>query len=175
MPVGDEDQVRHPIDGKLMALVSADVSFAGENAEPVYLPAFHIDVFPTTNADYARFVAATDYKPPQHWESGEIPEGLDNHPVVFVPWHDAQAYAQWSAKALPSAQQWEKAARGTRGEISPWGNQRTPAKVNCREGGKRSTTPVDCYASGISPTVSMTCAATRGVGARQSPSLAATS
>src|SRR5690606_33875135 len=151
VPVGDEDQVRHPIDGKLMTLVPAGVYFAGESAEPVYLPAFYIDAFPTTNADYARFVAATDYKPPQHWEDGKVPEGLENHPVVFVTWHDANAYAQWSAKALPTAQQWEKAARGTRGEIYPWGNQRTPAKVNCREGGKRSTTPVDCYASGVSP------------------------
>ncbi|WP_231336122.1 SUMF1/EgtB/PvdO family nonheme iron enzyme [Actinomadura graeca] len=151
VPVGDEDQARHPIDGKLMTLVPAGVYFAGENSEPVYLPAFYIDVFPTTNADYARFVTATDHKPPQHWENGQIPEGLENHPVVFVTWHDAQAYAQWSAKTLPSAQQWEKAARGTRGEIYPWGNQRTPAKVNCREGGKRSTTPVDCYASGVRP------------------------
>ncbi len=128
VPVGDEDQVRHPVDGKLMTLVPAYVYFAGENNEPVYLPAFYIDVFPTTNADYARFVAATDYKPPQHWENGDIPEGLENHPVVFVTWHDAHAYAQWSAKTLPSAQQWEKAARGTRGEIYPWGNQRTPLR-----------------------------------------------
>ncbi|MFB4318134.1 SUMF1/EgtB/PvdO family nonheme iron enzyme [Actinomadura sp. 21ATH] len=151
IPVGDEDQVRHPIDGKLMTLVPSGVYFAGETNEPAYLQAFYIDVFPTTNADYARFVAATDYKPPQHWENGEVPEGLSDHPVVFTTWHDATAYAQWSAKALPSAQQWEKAARGTRGDIYPWGSQRTPAKVNCREGGKRSTTPVDCYASGVSP------------------------
>ncbi|MEW2353142.1 SUMF1/EgtB/PvdO family nonheme iron enzyme [Spirillospora sp. NPDC029432] len=33
----------------------------------------------------------------------------------------------------------------------PWGSQRTPAKVNCREGRQRSTTPVDYYASGVSP------------------------
>ena len=151
VPVGDEDQVRHPVDGKLMTLVPAGVYFSGENNEPVYLPAFYIDVFPTTNKDYARFVAATDYKPPQHWENDEVPNDLADHPVVFVTWHDANAYAQWSAKGLPSSQQWEKAARGTRGDIYPWGSQRTPPKCNCREGGKRSTTPVDCYASGVSP------------------------
>ncbi|MDL4776363.1 SUMF1/EgtB/PvdO family nonheme iron enzyme [Actinomadura xylanilytica] len=151
IPVGDEDQVRHPIDGKLMTLVPAGVYFAGQQNEPVYLPAFYIDVFPTTNADYARFVKATDHKPPQHWENGELPQATTDHPVVFVTWHDASAYAQWSAKGLPTNQQWEKAARGTRGDIYPWGSQRTPAKCNSREGGKRSTTPVDCYASGVSP------------------------
>jgi transcriptional regulator with XRE-family HTH domain len=148
IPVGDEYQVRHPIDGKLMTLVEAGVFFAGGDNEPLYVPAFYIDVFPTTNADYARFVAATDHKPPQHWEGGEPPP---DHPVVFVTWHDATAYAQWSAKTLPTNQQWEKAARGTRGSIYPWGDQRTPAKVNCREHAIRSTTPVDRYASGVSP------------------------
>ncbi|GAA2614275.1 SUMF1/EgtB/PvdO family nonheme iron enzyme [Actinomadura fulvescens] len=151
IPVGDEDQVRHPVDGKLMTLVPAGVYFAGPDNEPAYVPAFYIDVFPTTNVDYARFLSATDAKPPQHWENGEMPATLSDHPVVFVTWHDANAYAQWSAKSLPTSKQWEKAARGTRGDIYPWGNQRTPAKCNCREGGKRSTTPVDCYASGVSP------------------------
>ncbi|MFG2003446.1 SUMF1/EgtB/PvdO family nonheme iron enzyme [Spirillospora sp. NPDC048911] len=151
IPIGDEHQARHPIDGKLMALVEAGVFFAGPDNEPIYVPGFYIDVFPTTNADYARFVAATDHKPPQHWENGEPPGDLLNHPVVFVTWHDAHAYAQWSAKTLPTSQQWEKAARGTRGDIYPWGSQRTPAKVNCREHGIRATTPVDCYASGVSP------------------------
>jgi formylglycine-generating enzyme required for sulfatase activity len=151
IPVGDEHQVRHPIDGKLMTLIEAGVFFSGPDNEPVYLPAFYIDVFPTTNADYARFVTATDTKPPQHWDNDEPPEDLLDHPVVFVTWHDANAYAQWSAKTLPTSQQWEKAARGTRGDIYPWGSQRTPAKCNCREHGIRSTTPVDCYASGVSP------------------------
>lgn len=150
IPIGDENQVRHPIDGKLMTLVEAGVFFSGSDDEPIYLPAFYIDVFPTTNADYARFVAATDAKPPQLWDNGEPAEALLDHPVVFVTWHDANAYAQWSAKNLPSSQQWEKAARGTRGDIYPWGSQRTPAKCNCREHGIRSTTPVDCYASGVS-------------------------
>jgi formylglycine-generating enzyme required for sulfatase activity len=151
IPVGDENQVRHPVDGKLMTLVDAGVFFAGEHNEPIYLPAFYIDVYPTTNADYARFVAATDADPPQHWQDGEPPADQLDYPVVFVTWHDANAYAQWAGKELPTAQQWEKAARGTRGDIYPWGSQRTPAKCNCREHGIGSTTPVDRYASGVSP------------------------
>ncbi len=151
IPVGDEHHIRHPVDGKLMTLVDAGIFFAGPDNEPVYLPAFYIDVYPTTNADYARYIAATDATPPQHWEDGKPPADQLDHPVVFVTWHDANAYAQWAGKSLPTSQQWEKAARGTRGDIYPWGSQRTPAKCNCRENGIRSTTPVDRYASGVSP------------------------
>lgn len=151
IPVGDEHQVRHPVDGKLMTLVDAGIYFAGPDNEPVYLPAFYIDVYPTTNADYARYIAATNATPPQHWEDGKPPTDQLDHPVVFVTWHDATSYATWAGKQLPTAQQWEKAARGTRGDIYPWGSQRTPAKCNCRENGVGGTTPVDRYASGVSP------------------------
>lgn len=145
-------QVRHPIDGKLMALVEAGEFLHGDANESVFIPAFYIDVFPTTNADYARFVTATGHRAPQHWsQAGEPPSHLLNHPVVFVTWHDASAYASWAAKSLPSSEQWEKAARGERGDIYPWGSQLTAAKCNVREGGIGSTTPVDRYHSGASP------------------------
>jgi formylglycine-generating enzyme required for sulfatase activity len=134
-----------------MTLVEAGVYFSGEDNEPVYLPAYYIDVFPTTNTDYARFIAATDHEPPEHWDGTKPPDTLYDHPVVFVTWHDANAYAQWSAKTLPTSQQWEKAARGTRGDIYPWGSQRTPAKCNVREGRVGATTPVNRYHSGVSP------------------------
>ncbi|MEU6405460.1 SUMF1/EgtB/PvdO family nonheme iron enzyme [Streptomyces sp. NPDC046985] len=45
--------------------------------------------------------------------------------MVWVAWHDATAYARWAGKALPTAQQREKAARGPRGRIYPWGNEPT--------------------------------------------------
>lgn len=152
LPVGESHQVRHPVDGKLMALVDAGVFFAGPDNEPVWLPAFYIDVFPTTNADYARFIAATGHPAPQHWDNHSgPPDTLFDHPVTFVTWHDAAAYAEWAAKSLPSGQQWEKAARGTRGDTHPWGGQLTPAKCNVREDGIGSTTPVDRYHSGVSP------------------------
>jgi transcriptional regulator with XRE-family HTH domain len=49
-------QVRHPIDGKLMTLVEAGEFLYGDDNESRFIPAFYIDVFPTTNADYARFL-----------------------------------------------------------------------------------------------------------------------
>ena len=56
-------QFRHPIDGKLMTLVEAGEFLYGDANESVFLPAFYIDVFPTTNADYARFVTNASPQP----------------------------------------------------------------------------------------------------------------
>lgn len=144
-------QARHPVDGKLMTLVPSGVFLAGRDNEPVWIDAFYIDVHPTTNADYARFIAATGHAPPVHWTDGQHPEDLHDRPAVFVTWSDANAYAKWAGKAAPDSQEWEKAARGPRGEIYPWGNQPTPAKCNVRDAMISSTTPVDRYHSGVSP------------------------
>jgi formylglycine-generating enzyme required for sulfatase activity len=127
------------------------VFLAGRDREPLWLPGFYIDVMPTTNADYARFVAATGHAVPDHWTDGEFPAGLANHPVVGVTHRDAAAYAAWARKALPTAVEWEKAARGTRGNIYPWGDRPAPAKCNVRESSVGHTSPVDRYHSGASP------------------------
>lgn len=147
----ENHQIRHPVDGRLMTLVDAGIYLSGADNQPVWLPAFYIDVFPVTNADYERFVHATGHPVPQHWADGRCPNELFDHPVVFVTWSDAAAYAQWSAKSLPTGQQWEKAARGDRGDVYPWGSQMTPAKCNVRENCIGSTTPVSRYHSGVSP------------------------
>jgi formylglycine-generating enzyme required for sulfatase activity len=104
-----------------MTRVEAGVFLSGSDNESVWLPTFWLDVFPTTNAEYARFAAATGRPAPRHWPGGKCPDDLFDHPVVWVTWHDAAAYAAWSGKSLPTNQQWEKAARGlkaapTRGE-----------------------------------------------------------
>ncbi|RLV09996.1 DNA-binding protein [Streptomyces griseocarneus] len=143
---------RHPVDGKLMVLVEEGMFLLGEELEAVWLPAFYMDVFPTTNADYARFVSATGHRTPKHWGTeGRCPDSIFDHPVVWVTWRDAEAYAAWAAKALPSSQQWEKAARGPRGDVYPWGSSATAAKCNVRESGIGHTTPVSRYQSGASP------------------------
>lgn len=143
--------VRHPVDGSSMAKIEGSVFLSGPSNDPLWLPAYCIDIHPISNADYARFVQATGHIAPQHWPDGRVPPQIGDHPVVYVTWHDAARYAAWAGKALPSADQWEKAARGTSGNVYPWGDQPTPAKCNVRENGVGETSPVGCYQSGVSP------------------------
>jgi len=116
----------------------------------VYLDAFYIDKTEVTNAEYKRFVDATGHRAPDHWTNGQIPAGLENHPVVNVSWEDAAAYAQWAGKRLPTEAEWEKAARGTDGRLFPWGNNAW-GLANTRESGPHTTTPVGSYPDYASP------------------------
>ncbi len=113
--------------------------------------AFFIDLYEVTNADYAEFVKATGHEPPFHWNNGKIPEGKENHPVVYVSWFDADAYCRWKGKRLPTEEEWEKAARGTDGRIYPWGNLWTLDKSNNPYKGSTGTEPVGRYPEGRSP------------------------
>ncbi|MGA5134411.1 formylglycine-generating enzyme family protein [Streptomyces olivoreticuli] len=142
---------RHPVDGKVMTPVEEGIYLSGPDNRSVWLESYLIDVYPTTNEDYAAFVLATGHRPPQHWPRGHCPVALATHPVVWVTWHDATAYARWTGKELPTARQWEKAARGPRGRIYPWGNEPTAAKANTAEAAIDATTSVSRYQSGVSP------------------------
>lgn len=142
---------KHLRDGKLMVKVPEGIFLAGADNEPTWVDDFYIDAFPTTNADYARFCAATGHMPPQHWGGTRCSRELYDHPVVEVSWTDAIAYASWAGKELPTSLQWEKAARGTTGTSYPWGDQKTWAKCNVRETEIGSTTPVSRFHSGVSP------------------------
>lgn len=133
-----------------MAHIPAGTYLSGHEPSPVWLPAYHIDVYPVTNNDYDRFISATGHPTPAHWIDGHCPDNIRDHPVVFVTWHDADAYAAWTGKRLPTSQQWEKAARGADGQTYPWGSTSSPAKCNVRESGSRTTTPVTRYHSGAS-------------------------
>lgn len=119
-------------------------------AHSVDLPAYKMDKYLVTNAQYARFVAATGYRAPLDWKNGKIPKGMELHPVTMVTWADAKAYAKWAGKRLPSEAEWEKAARGTDGRRWPWGNKMDPARLNTYYT-VGSTTPVTKYPNGASP------------------------
>jgi formylglycine-generating enzyme required for sulfatase activity len=80
--------------------------------------AFYIDKTEVSNAEYKRFVDATGHVPPQSTVFLTRPD----LPVVAVSFDDAEAYAKWAHKRLPSEEEWEKAARGTDGRRYPWGN-----------------------------------------------------
>ena len=80
---------------------------------------------------------ATEFSPlPSHWKEGKIPEGKENHPAVYVSWEGGQKYCEWMTKEtgretkLPTEAQWEKAARGPKGFMYPWGNDWNPRNCN---------------------------------------------
>jgi formylglycine-generating enzyme required for sulfatase activity len=125
----------------------------------VYLDAFYIDRTEVTNAEFARFVAATrhvtdaeQYGAGQIWGPngwfeqegaqwrhpmgpGDSIDGLDEHPVVQVSWNDATAFCAWSGKRLPREAEWEKAARGVDARDYPWGVDFDPTKLNYCDAG----------------------------------------
>jgi len=138
---GKDNEVIKGKDGAEMVLIPAgefqmgtkDALPAEDPVHAVYLDAFYMDKYEVTNAQYRRFVKETGHKEPEGWylvntdlhkgyRSGELHRGLkplsdkrfngDNQPVVCVNWEDAKAYAEWAGKRLPTAAEWEKAARG---------------------------------------------------------------
>ena len=127
------------------------ISGEGEGQKTIHLDAFQISKYPVTNAEYAKFVRETGHRVPGHWDGNEPPPDKLNHPVVNVNWHDANAYAEWAGKQLPTEEQWEKAARGSDGREYPWGNEFDNSRCNTKESGIGSTTPVGVYPGGVSP------------------------
>ncbi|MDI6793723.1 MAG: SUMF1/EgtB/PvdO family nonheme iron enzyme [bacterium] len=109
-----------------------------------------LDKYPVTNAQYARFLNEIgrfeekwidlegSYKNERsriHRERGEfkVGPGYERHPVNFVSFYGAEAYAQWAGKELPSEWLWEKAGRGIDGRTYPWGDTWDWDKCNSGE------------------------------------------
>jgi formylglycine-generating enzyme required for sulfatase activity len=112
-----------------------------------------------TNAQYALYVQdVKDTKAPEHWRGGNVPPGLENHPVVNVSWDDALAYCKWLGEkiqkpiTLPSEAEWEKAARGDKDKRSyPWGDDWRELHCNSIGLSLIDTTPVGLFLNGASP------------------------
>lgn len=134
----------HEKSGLEMLLIPAGEFLYGEEKELKFLPDFWMAKTPVTNAHYAKFMRDAGYKAPGHWENGKYPTELANHPVIYVSWHDATAYAQWAELQLPSEEQWEKAARGQDGREYPWDHEWKPY-CNTKEAGIGGTTRVGYY------------------------------
>ena len=122
-------------------------SFDEKPVHSVYVDAFYMDKYEVTNAQYAAFLNAKG----KHTESGktwldiggahvriEYVGGVyrakgeyENHPVTYVSWYGAVAYAAWAGKRLPTEAEWEKAARGNLAGLKyPWGNTIDRNKAN---------------------------------------------
>lgn len=116
---------------------------------------FAIDLTPVTNAEYAKFLEETGYRPRhvdnflKHWRGRVPPAGKERHPVVYVDLEDARAYAKWAGKRLPADLEWQYAAAGPAALLYPWGNEMIPRL--CNDGANSDTTAVDSFPAGRSP------------------------
>lgn len=106
---------------------------------------FKISRTQVTNSQYRLFIDGTGYAAPSHWKNGLIPQGKENHPVVFVSLLDALQFCTWANVRLPSEFEWEIAARGDEARKFPWGNRPPTNKLCNFNSEKRDTTPVNYY------------------------------
>jgi iron(II)-dependent oxidoreductase len=104
---------------------TADEPWAYDNERPAHeaeTGAFSIDVEPVSNGDYAAFLADGGWdEPPLSWERdgdawvrrrfGRVEPVPRNEPVQHISWEEADAYARWAGKRLPSEAEWERAAK----------------------------------------------------------------
>ncbi|MGW6158313.1 ergothioneine biosynthesis protein EgtB [Streptomyces sp. NPDC055144] len=148
------------------------------------VPPFHIDTAPVTNGAYLAFMDDGGYDDSRWWtpegwalvrdnglrsplfwrrEAGQwlrrrfgVTEVVPpDEPVVHVSWYEADAYARWAGRRLPSEAEWEKAARfdpaSGRSMRYPWGDaDPTPERANLGQRHLRPA-PAGSYPSGESP------------------------
>jgi iron(II)-dependent oxidoreductase len=153
-------------------------------AHQVDVPAFAIDTVPVTNGAYQRFIAAGGYDDPRYWSEtgwahrqeaglvaprfwardgdrwlrtrfGVVEPVPADEPVVHVSFYEAEAYATWAGRRLPTEAEWEKAARFDpatgRSRRFPWGDDDpTPERANLDQRHLRPA-EVGAYPAGASP------------------------
>lgn len=149
-------------------------SFVYQDGEPRELPTYWMARYPVTNAQYHAFIDDDGYKNRRWWSDLKKPEPRlsqltrSQRPRTDVDWYETVAFTRWlsarlelpeGALRLPTELEWEKAARGKKGLIYPWGNAYKPGFANVDEThGKpkgrwylKQTTAVGLYPHGRSP------------------------
>ena len=157
-PITPSDMVLIPAGEFKMGSNDNDAENDEKPRHTVYIDAFYIDKYEVTNAQYKKFIDANpqwrkdrilrkyhdgDYL--KHWDENNYPPADGDHPIVYVSWYAAMAYAEWRGKRLPTEAEWEKAARGDQyGRDYAWGDSLDSNKANYGEN-IGDTTPVGNY------------------------------
>ncbi len=153
-------------------------------AHPVDVGPYWIDTTPVTNRAYRAFVEDGGYDDPRWWSTegwahrsaaglaapgfwrpdgggwsrrrfGVVEPVPDDEPVQHVSWYEADAWARWAGRRLPTEAEWEKAARhdpGTgRSRRYPWGDEDPRPEVANLGGAALRPAPAGAYPRGASP------------------------
>ena len=146
---------------QMIAIPAGEFLYGGENGVPpvtIKTGPFWIDQYEVTLGQYQKFLKAMETEKPETYAHPDMPqlsrgykpenwdeiihsirEGIPyngtrlhlNCPVFNVRWWDAYAYAKWAGKRLPTEEEWEKAARGSKGNLFSWGTDpKTISKSN---------------------------------------------
>jgi gamma-glutamyl hercynylcysteine S-oxide synthase len=171
------------VEGGPFLMGTSDDPWAYDNERPghvVDVPAFYLDTVPVSCGDYLAFMAAGGYEDPRWWDPasaewrrgkqapafwfneggqwlrrrfGRIEPVPVDEPVQHVSWYEADAYARWAGKRLPTEAEWEKAASwdpvAARKRAFPWGEEAASGRANL--GLKRlRPAPTGSYSQGAS-------------------------
>ena len=145
-PPPPEGMVLIPAGPFQMGSNDADADDDEQPVHTVHLDAFYMDKYEVTNAQFKAFVDANphwqkdnieekfhDSEYLGHWTGNDYPTETANHPVTWMSWYAAMAYARWAGKRFPTEAEWEYAARGGLVEEKyPWGNKISDADANYR-------------------------------------------
>lgn len=140
---GPKRRIIWETDGAKMALIPAGSFEMGdskdepeawmEGSHPVHtveLDAFYMDVHEVTVGQFRKFVEESGYIY-NLWDDVAVFSPTGKHPMIWVTWDDATAYAEWAGKRLPTEAEWEYAARGgLSGKRYPWGDEITDDHAN---------------------------------------------
>ncbi|MBI5748140.1 MAG: formylglycine-generating enzyme family protein [Nitrospinae bacterium] len=142
--IPSEEMIEIPAGSFIMG--SENGEFDEKPLHKVEIGSFYMDRYEVTNIQYQKFILynpnwqkgkvrfeEADYNYLNDWDGNEFPKGKENHPVVYVSWYAANAYARWAGKSLPTEAQWEYSARGGyEGMRYVWGNSRETHLSNFR-------------------------------------------
>jgi len=146
----EAEQITWEKDNSQMVLIPAgsfemgDHFNEGESRElPVHrvtLDGFYMDKTEVTVGQFKAFLADSGYSWGGDWDQVAKYSPGDDHPMIYVTWGHAVAYAEWAGKRLPSEAEWEYAARGgLQGKRYPWGDEITHDDANYYGTGGKDT------------------------------------
>jgi formylglycine-generating enzyme required for sulfatase activity len=159
VPAETRATLPNPLDynGPMILVPAGEFIMGDDNHNPeerpthkVTLPDYYIDKFEVTNEQFKKFCDETRRQHPTNpWWDNEYFTKSPQSPVLGVSWDEADAYAKWAGKRLPTEQEWEKAASwdpvAKKKRQFPWGDTADRSRANV--GGTKRTVDAGRFAA----------------------------